>query len=83
MTKRIQNAVAKAKRAKCRVRRVAARTYESRTPQGRTYTVRCEVRDGRRYVICNCAAGSVNQVCYHAIGVALLDTAITGYQRSH
>ncbi len=83
MTTRIQSAVEKAKRAKCHVRRLQGRTYESRTPQGRTYTVRCEERDGRRYVICNCAAGSVNQPCYHIVGVALLDTAITGYWRSH
>ncbi len=83
MATRIERAVEKAKRAKCRVRRLQDRTYESRTPQGRTYTVRCEVRDGRRFLICNCAAGSVNQPCYHIIGVALLDTAITGYRRSH
>lgn len=84
MASRIQNAIEKARRVRCHVRRVAGRTYESVTPKGHRYTVRCEERAGQRFVICNCAAGAVNQPCYHIIGVAMLDTAITGYgQGSH
>ncbi len=76
MTNRLENAAAKARRAKCHVRRIGVRTYESVTPRGHRYTVRCEDRAGQRFVICNCAAGAAVQPCYHIIGVALVDTAI-------
>ena len=76
MTNRLQNAAAKARRAKCHVTRVAGRTYESTTPQGHRYTVKCEDRQDGRYIICNCAAGAANMPCYHVIGVSILDTAI-------
>ena len=57
MTKRIKNAIAKARQVKCHVRRLTGRTYEVVTPKRHTYTVRCEDRAGQRYIICNCAAG--------------------------
>ena len=76
MTKRLRNAAAKARRAKCHVKQIGPRTYASVTPAGHRYTVRCEDRAGQRYVVCNCAAGAACQPCYHIIGVALLDTAI-------
>lgn len=84
MTQRIQNAIAKARRAKCHVRRLSGRTYEVLTPKGRRYTVRCDEHDGERYIACNCKAGAASQPCYHIIGVALLDTALVGApRRSH
>lgn len=76
MTKRMANAVQKARQAKCHARSLGGRRYEVTTPRGHRYTVRCEQRDGQRYALCNCAAGIANQPCYHIIGVALLDTAI-------
>ncbi len=77
MTKRMQNAVRKAKQAKCHVRSMGGRCYEVVTPRGHRYTVRCETHSGLRYAICNCAAGTSNQPCYHIIGVALVDTALS------
>ncbi len=79
MTKRMANAVRKAKQAKCHARSLGGRRYEVTTPRGHRYTVRCEVRDGERYALCNCAAGTAGQPCYHIIGAAILDTAITGH----
>ena len=81
MTNRLRNAAAKARRAKCHVRRLRGRTYESVTPQGHRYTVRCEDRRDGRYIICNCAAGAACQPCYHIVGVAVVDTAIQGMTR--
>jgi hypothetical protein len=78
MTKRMENAVRKAKQVKCHARSLGGRRYEVTNPRGHRYTVRMELRDGQRYAICNCAAGTANQPCYHIIGAALLDTAITG-----
>jgi hypothetical protein len=83
MTQRIQNAIAKAKQAKCHVRRLVGRTYEVLTPKGRRYTVRCDEHEGARYVVCNCKAGATGQPCYHIIGVALLDTALAAQRRGH
>jgi hypothetical protein len=76
MTKRLKNAALKARRAKCHVTRLSGRVYESVTPAGHRYTVRCEDRADGRYLVCNCAAGAANQPCYHVVGVAVLDTTI-------
>ena len=76
MTKRLQNAALKARRAKLHVARIAGRVYQSVTPAGHRYTMRCEDRADERYVVCNCAAGAANRPRYHIVGVAVLDTAI-------
>jgi hypothetical protein len=79
MTKNIRNAISKARKVKCFVRQINTRVYQVVTPKGRSYTVRAEMSDGLRYLVCNCAAGAANMGCYHLIPVALLDTALTGY----
>jgi hypothetical protein len=75
----MENAVRKAKQAKCFVRSIGGRQYVVFTPLNRRYTVRFEVRDGQRFALCNCAAGTKNRECYHIIGAAILDTALTGH----
>ena len=47
MTNRLQNAAAKARRTKCHVTRLSGWFYESVTPAGHRYTVRCEDSGGR------------------------------------
>jgi hypothetical protein len=75
----LQNAINKAKKVKCFAKHIGNRRYLVVTPQNHRYTVRMEMHDGLRYAICNCAAGSKNMACYHIVGAAALDTALTGY----
>jgi hypothetical protein len=78
-SKNIQNAVKKARKLKCRARHIGNRRYEVTTPRGHVYVVRFEMLNGLRYAFCNCAAGSIGLACYHIVGAAHLDTALTGY----
>ena len=75
----LRNAIDKARRVKCFVRRIGQRIYQVITPKDHRYTVRANTTGGLRYLLCNCPAGSINKPCYHIIGVAHLDSALTGY----
>ncbi len=77
--KSLTNAIRKASRVKCHVRPNANREYNITTPDKHKYIVKMRIHEGLRYAFCNCAAGSSGNACYHIIGAAIIDSALTGY----
>lgn len=80
VTPSLANAIRKASKLKCHVRpHPASREYDITTPDGHLYIVRMRMHEGLRYAFCNCVAGSNSNACYHIIGAAIIDSALTGY----
>jgi hypothetical protein len=49
---------------------------------GNFYTVRCERRDGRKVVDCNCVAGQFGSECYHAAAALSLHIGLAVQRRT-
>lgn len=74
---KMQNAIARAKTIRPRVRRTGERSYSVTSSTGQTaYTVRFVVANGLRLGECTCKAGQSNQVCFHIAAAAALNIAI-------
>lgn len=82
MSTNLQNSINKARKIRCTVRALGNRTYLVVTPQHHRYTVRFEMREGLRYGLCNCKAGSAGMACYHLPKAALVDTGLEN-MRAH
>jgi hypothetical protein len=73
----LQNAIAKAKTIRPRVRRTGERTYTVSGSKGNAYTVRFLVNaQGVKLGECNCAAGLRGFACYHLVSAAVLNIAL-------
>jgi uncharacterized Zn finger protein len=79
MKKNLQNAITKARQAKCRVTRFAEGAYLVITQENHRYTVRFNRVDGVRFGRCTCAAGVRGIPCRHLVKAAFVDSAFTGY----
>jgi hypothetical protein len=73
ITEETQRACQKAQKVKCRVRVLAGRRYLMTTPESHSYVVRMEEREGVRYAVCHCAAGSASMPCFHICSAAVVD----------
>jgi hypothetical protein len=62
----LENAIAKARTVKPRVRVNAFGSYTVTNRQtGATYSVECLKQDGKRFAHCSCKAGKRGRACYH------------------
>lgn len=63
---KLENAIAKARTAKPRVRVNCFGSYTvTNKKTGASYTVECLKRDGKRFAHCSCRAGELGRACYH------------------
>ncbi len=67
-----QNAIARAKELRPKVRFVAERVFTVQSANnGNTYTVRFEIQNGAKFGSCECKAGqSGKYACYHLVAAA-------------
>jgi hypothetical protein len=81
---KLENAIAKARTVKTRVRVNAFGSYTVTNKQtGATYTVTCEKRDGKRFAHCSCEAGKRGRACYHLAAVLGVHIQLATEQASH
>ena len=62
---RLEKAINKARQVHTHVKPIELRAYAVTNPEGRTYKVRFEIHNGRKYGTCTCPAGENEMPCYH------------------
>ncbi len=73
----LEKAIARAKKARTKVKFIKFGTYAVKGSNGSFYTVICERNEsGEKAVICECKGAEKGFVCYHAASALALHTAL-------
>jgi 3-keto-L-gulonate-6-phosphate decarboxylase len=77
----LENAIAKARKIKPRVRMIAFGVYAVKGLNG-DYTVKCErTAHGEKQVLCDCKGGASGLVCYHSTAALELHSTIAKHRQ--